>query len=67
MSKNTAIYGESGSGKENLLATLIWSSITEHTPEEVNFYIFDFGAETLRMFSKYPHVGEIVYQGEMTG
>ena len=64
LSKNTAIYGESGSGKENLLATLIWSSITEHTPEEVNFYIFDFGAETLRMFSKYPHVGEIVYQGE---
>ena len=63
-SKNTAIYGEGGSGKENLLATIIWSSITEHSPDELNYYIIDFGAETLRMFAKYPHVGEISFQGE---
>lgn len=63
-SLNTAIYGESGSGKENLLATIIWSSLTEHTPEEVNYYLIDYGAETLRMFAKYPHVGEVAFQGE---
>lgn len=56
---NTVIYGQSGSGKENLLATILWSSITEHTPDEVNFYIIDCGAETLKMFYKMPHVGEI--------
>lgn len=51
------IYGMAGSGKENLLTTLIYSTCINHSPEEVNFYIFDYGAETLKIFSKYPHVG----------
>ena len=62
---NTVIYGETGSGKENLLTTVLWSSITEHSPQEVNYYVFDFGAETLRMFSKFPHVGEVVFQDDL--
>ena len=62
---NVAIYGETGSGKENLLATIIWSSITEHSPDEINYYLFDFGAETLRMFAKYPHVGEVLFQSDL--
>lgn len=57
---NTIIYGRNGSGKENLLSTIIWSSIIEHTPEEVNLYIIDCGAETLKMFQTMPHVGECV-------
>ena len=56
---NTLIYGKGGSGKENLLTTTIWSSCIEHTPDEVNFYIIDCGAETLKMFYKFPHIGEI--------
>lgn len=57
--KNTLIYGENGSGKENLLTTLLYSSMIEHTPEEISFYIIDCGAEVLKMFYKMPHVGEI--------
>lgn len=56
---HTVIYGMTGSGKENLLTTLITSSCISHSPNEVNFYIFDFGSETLRMFSKFPHVGGV--------
>jgi len=56
---NTIIYGKSGSGKENLLTTVIWSTCIEHTPDEVNFYIIDCGAEVLKMFYKFPHVGDI--------
>lgn len=56
---NTAIYGMVGSGKENLLTTIIYTTCIDHSPEEVNFYILDFGAETLRMFAKYPHVGGV--------
>ena len=56
---NTLIYGKGGSGKENLLNTILWSSSVEHTPEEVNFYIIDCGAEALKMFYKFPHVGSI--------
>ena len=62
---NIAIVGQPGSGKEMLLSTLIFSSATEHTPKEINYYILDFGAETLRKFSKFPHVGEVVFQDDM--
>ena len=60
LSKNTLIYGQGGSGKENLLSTIIWSSCIEHTPDEINFYIVDCGAEILKMFYKFPHVGEFI-------
>lgn len=60
MGGNTVIYGQTGSGKENLLSTIICSSCLEHTPDEVNFYILDFGAEVLKMYANLPHVGDIV-------
>lgn len=59
-SGNTLIYGQSGSGKENLLSTIIWSSSIYHTPDEVNFYVIDCGAEVLKRFYNLPHVGEIL-------
>ena len=62
---NIAIVGQPGSGKELLISSIIFSSITDHTPDEINYYILDFGAETLRKFSKFPHVGEVVFQDDM--
>ena len=56
---NTLIYGATGSGKEHLLSTIICSIISSHTPDEVNFYILDYGAETLKIFNNIPHVGDI--------
>ena len=56
---NLIIWGQGGSGKENLLSTIIWSTCIEHTPQEVNFYIIDCGSEALRMFHSMPHVGDI--------
>ncbi len=58
-SGHTAIYGITGSGKENLLSTAIYSMITTYTVEEVNIYILDLGAETLKMFAKAPQVGDV--------
>lgn len=58
--KNTIIYGLPGSGKENLLQTLIYSTIIYHAPQEIQFYIMDFGAEILTNFNKTPHVGEVI-------
>ena len=57
---NTFILGASGMGKSTLLTTLIYSSIINHRPEEVNFYIMDFGSEKLKKFSKAPHVGDVL-------
>ncbi len=59
------IYGNPGSGKENLLTTLIYSICMNHSPEEVNFYILDFGAETLKIFQNYPQVGEVILSDDM--
>ncbi len=56
---NTYIFGKSGSGKEDLLSTIIYSSCIYHSPEEVVFYIVDMGAETLRQFLRFPHVADV--------
>ena len=58
---NTILYGSAGSGKEQFLNALIYNTITNHSVEEVNFYILEFGAESLRIFNKAPHIGDILF------
>ena len=58
---NALIYGSAGSGKENLITTLLYSSMINYTPQEVNYYIVDFGSESLNMFKKSPIVGDILH------
>lgn len=57
---NALIYGATGSGKENFITTMIYSSSLYYTAEELNYYIIDFGSESLKMFSEYPIVGDIL-------
>ncbi|MCL1878771.1 MAG: FtsK/SpoIIIE domain-containing protein, partial [Defluviitaleaceae bacterium] len=57
---NTIIYGSAGNGKEMFIEAMCYSLLNEHSPQEVNLYILDFGAETLTAFSKAPHVGDVV-------
>lgn len=61
---NTIIYGAAGSGKTILLNTLLYSLITEHTPDELNLYLLDFADETLIAFAKAPHVGEVMLSND---
>lgn len=61
---NTIVYGSAGSGKELMLSTIIYSTITTHDSSEINFYLLDFGAETLTMFRNAPHVGEVLLSSE---
>ena len=48
-----------------MISTIVWSSIVEHTPAEIAYYIIDFGTETLKKFAKFPQVGEVVFQTEV--
>ncbi len=57
---NTIIYGLAGSGKENLLQTMIYSLELFHFSKEVNIYIIDCGAELLNCFRNSPIVGDIM-------
>ena len=43
-----------------MLSSIIYSCISNHDSKEINFYILDFGAETLTMFKDAPHVGEVM-------
>ncbi|MBP3707001.1 MAG: type VII secretion protein EssC [Clostridia bacterium] len=57
---NTIIYGSADSGKELLVNTIIYDITTTHTTEEVEFYIFDFAAEVLKIYKDNPFVGDVV-------
>jgi len=61
---NVVMYGSAGNGKEMFLEAMCYSLMKEHTPQEVNIYILDFGAETLNSFSKSPHVGDVIFSYE---
>jgi len=36
----------------------------KHTPEEINFYIIDCGAETLKLYENAPHVGDVLLSSD---
>ena len=57
---NTMIYGSADSGKELLVSSIIYDTITTHSSDEVAFYVLDFGSEALKVFSGAPQVGDIV-------
>ena len=57
---NCLIYGSTGNGKTTMLTTIAYSLIKNHSAEEVNLYIMDFGSETLKVFEKAPHVGGVM-------
>ncbi|MBQ9071720.1 MAG: type VII secretion protein EssC [Bacilli bacterium] len=61
---NTIIYGAAGMGKDDLLSTIIHSTIMRHTPEEINFYIIDCGAETLKLYENIPQVGDVLLSND---
>lgn len=61
---NTSIYGSSGSGKELLLSSMIYSLITNHSPEEISIYIIDFGSGVLGNFKNAPQVGDFILPSE---
>ena len=61
---NTIVYGAYGNDKEMFLSSMIYSTATRHYSDEINYYIIDYGSETLRKFSSFPHIGDIVSYGE---
>lgn len=61
---NTIIYGTDGSEREMLLSTIIFSTISHYTVSELNYYIIDYGSESLRRYTNAPHIGGMVFSGE---
>lgn len=61
---NCLIYGATGNGKTTLLTTLCYSLIKNHSVDEVNIYIMDFGSETLKVFEEAPQVGGVIVSAD---
>ena len=61
---NTIIYGNADSGKETLLGTIVYDTMINYGPDEVQFYLFDFGSEALKIFNNSPNVGDVVFSND---
>ncbi|MEN8904623.1 MAG: type VII secretion protein EssC, partial [Clostridiales bacterium] len=58
---NLVIYGAPSTGKTTFLKTLLTNLIINHSPDELNIYLIDFGGMTLNIFNTLPHFGGIVF------
>jgi len=63
-SGNTIVYGISGMNREMYIKALLYSTSVLYSTQDINYYIFDFGSESLRIFEKLPHVGDIVFASD---
>ncbi len=61
---NCLVYGSTGNGKTTFLTTLCYALIRNHSAQEVNVYIMDFGSETLKVFENAPQVGGVTISSE---
>lgn len=62
--ENTIVVGSSQMGKTNFLQLCIRSISMNISPENVNFYILDFGSMILKNFEQLNHVGGVVLASE---
>lgn len=53
------VVGAPASGKEMWLRTLVTSLACTHTPDELHFYLLDFGGQALRALEQMPHVAGV--------
>ena len=61
---NILIFGNDEVEKEKLLSSIIYSVCKNYSPNEINMYVIDYGSEQLRMFTEFPQVGGMVFEGE---
>ncbi len=62
---NTVVLGTDGNEYEKLLMSLIYSTAKNYSNEEVWMYVVDYGSEALRVFANLPHMGGMVFAGEV--
>jgi len=54
------IVGASGSGKEQVLSSLLLTLAHIHSPAELQFYMLELGAGDLKQFESLPHTGAVI-------
>lgn len=54
------IVGAPGSGKTDVILSLAFSISMTHTPEEIQFFVLDFGSGSLSRLESFPHCGGVI-------
>ncbi|MBO5372065.1 MAG: type VII secretion protein EssC, partial [Lachnospiraceae bacterium] len=60
-----AVFGSIVSGKSTLLQTMVYALIKRYSPETVNIYALDFSSKMMSAFEDAPHVGGVMYEGDL--
>ncbi|MGG3799117.1 type VII secretion protein EssC [Metabacillus fastidiosus] len=55
---NIGIFGSSGYGKSTTILTLLLSFAAKYSPEQLHYYLFDFGNGALLPLRQLPHTGD---------
>jgi len=58
------IVGAPGSGKTDVFLSLAFSLCMTHTPEEMQFYVIEFGSGSLSRLESFPHCGGVIRQND---
>lgn len=61
---NIAIYGSPGTGKTTMLQTMVFDLCQNHSADDINIYMLDFGGRTLKLLEDLPQVSAVVVPEE---
>ena len=61
---NAIIFGSADSGKETLISSFIYDTMTTYSTDEAQMYVIDFGSEALKIFKNSPSVGDVIFAGD---
>lgn len=61
---NTLVFGVSGVGREMFLKSILFSCSILYSTLDINFYVMDFGSESMKIFEALPHVSDVVFSAE---
>lgn len=56
---NIAVVGGPQAGKSTTLRTIIMAAAATHTPEQLQFYVLDFGGGSMAGLAGLPHIGSV--------
>lgn len=60
-----AIFGSPGFGKSTMIQTMCMQFARSHTPEQLHFYLLDFGTNGLMPLRNLPHVADFIMVDEV--
>lgn len=62
---HTAVIGSPGYGKSTFIQTMVMQLARQNNPEQVNFYLLDFGTNGLLPLRDLPHVADLIRVDEL--